>query len=101
MQLIYRPEVLGDIVEAADFYEQQEPGLGDEVADFLHAELQSLKTLAGIHNHRKGIYQCVIGGRFPHYVAYYQMTSDSVTVVGVFDHRRNPTRIKSLLRDRL
>ena len=43
-----------DIAEVADFYDEQEPGLGAEVEAFLIECLSRLETLAGIHPQQPG-----------------------------------------------
>ena len=91
-----------DIAEAADFYDQQEPGLGTEVEEFLINCLGRLATLAGIHPNSRGIYRQVISrGRFQHFVVYYEILADSgVLVRAVQDHRRDPHDIAEKIDDR-
>ncbi len=91
-----------DIAEVADFYDQQEPGLGAEVEEFLVECLGRLETLAGIHPHSRGIYRQVISrGRFPYFVVYYEiLASSEVLVRAVQDHRRDPHDIAGKIDDR-
>ncbi len=91
-----------DIAEIADFYDQQELGLGAEVEVFLIESLALLETLAGIHPCNRGIYRQVISrGRFPYFVVYYEMlTRSEVLVRAVQDHRRDSHDIADKIDDR-
>jgi plasmid stabilization system protein ParE len=91
-----------DIAEVADFYDEQEPGLGAEVEAFLIECLARLETLAGIHPNSRGIYRQVIPrGRFPYFVVYYEiLKSSEVLVRAVQDHRRDPHDIAGKIDDR-
>ncbi len=91
-----------DIAGIADFYDQQELGLGAEEEDFLIEYLGVLGTLAGIHPCNHGIYRQVISrGRFPYFVVYYEMlTRSEVLVRAVQDHRRDPHDISDKIKDR-
>jgi len=91
-----------DIAEAADFYDDQEPGLGAQVEEFLIDCLGRLATQAGIHPCRRGIYRQVISrGTFPYFVIYYEiLTGSEVLVRAVQDHRRDPDGIAAKIDDR-
>jgi len=91
-----------DIAEVADFYDDQEPGLGAEVEAFLIECLARLETLAGIHPSSRGVYRQVISrGRFPYFVVYYEILKGSeVLVRAVQDHRRDPHDIAEKIDDR-
>ncbi|GEM_PF-570879 len=91
-----------DIAAAADFYDEQEPGLGAEVEAFLIECLGRLETLAGIHPQSRGVYRQVISrGRFPYFVVYYEVVENSVVLVrAVQDHRRDPQDIAQQIKNR-
>jgi plasmid stabilization system protein ParE len=92
MKVIVDLAAEADIAEAADFYDDQEPGLGAEVEEFLIDCLRRLSTQAGIHPQSRGLYRQVISrGRFPYFVVYYEiMAGSEVLVRAVQDHRRDP-----------
>lgn len=91
-----------DIAEAADFYDEQEAGLGVEVEAFLIECLARFETLAGIPPNIRGIYRQMISrGRFPYFVVYYEILKGSeVLVRAVQDHRRDPHDITEKIDDR-
>lgn len=87
--------------EAAEFYEKQEPGLGDEVYNFLVTQIMELAATAGIHPDEDGIYRTVVLGRFPYYSIYYRLEPEAATVVAVIDNRRDPAFNKNRLSIRI
>jgi hypothetical protein len=90
MKVIIRPGARSDILDAAFFYDEHEPGLGDEVID-------DLANFAGIHPLTRGFHPAVLRGRFPHYSIYYTIKKDEVHVGAVLDQRRDPRRIRRRL----
>jgi plasmid stabilization system protein ParE len=99
MTLNVRQTAREDILNAARFYEKQELGLGDRVADFLEKEILSLLTTGGIHPFSQGLYRAVVKGDFPYYVIYYSLELDVIHVRAVLDHRRNPRKLSRRLRE--
>ena len=89
-----------DLDDAAAFYEDQEAGLGDEVVNFLLAQIHELEHFAGIHRKKRATYQWVTRGKFPYYVIYYRIMDETVLVEAVLDHRRDPKWIRRTMRDR-
>ncbi len=91
-----------DIMEASDFYDMQEPGIGREVEEFLVERLRELEVLAGVHPQRHGIYRYVVKGRFPYFVIYYAILHGSEAQVRVIqDHRRDPADLSGKLKKRI
>ncbi len=90
-----------DLEDAAEFYEQQESGLGRDVGEFLLDRLGELSHLGGIHRCRRGIFRWALLGRFPHFVCYYRINSSVVEVIAVYDGRRDPKWIRKSLNQRL
>jgi plasmid stabilization system protein ParE len=97
MKVIIRPGARSDILDAAFFYDEQEPGLGDEVIDFPEEQIDDLANFAGIHPLTRGFHRAVLRGRFPHYCIYYTIKKDEVHVTAVLDQRRDPRRIRRRL----
>lgn len=93
--------VEADLMEASDFYDMLEPGLGPEVEEFLIARLGELAVLAGIHPQCRGIFRQVVKGRFPYFVIYYEIVDGpEVLVRAIQDHRRDPAAITSKIEQR-
>lgn len=97
MKVHIRPGARSDILDAAFFYDGQEPGLGDEVVDFLEEQIHDLKNFGAIHPLVLGFHRAVLQGRFPHYSVYYTIEKDGLHVRAVLDQRRDPRRIRRRL----
>jgi hypothetical protein len=69
MKVVVRPGARSDIFDAAFFYDEQEPGLGNEVIDFLEEQIDGLAKFAGIHPLIRGFHRAVLRGRFPYTVS--------------------------------
>lgn len=81
-------EAAGDIEQARDFYDDQEPGIGDYFADSLLADIESLALHHGIHARHFGFYM-MLADRFP-FGIYYRDTESETQVFAVLDLRRDP-----------
>lgn len=80
---------VADLEAAREFYDLQEPGVGDYFQDCLFSEIESLILHAGIHRKVHG-YHHLLSKRFP-YVIYYRIDEASVILVHrVLDCRRDP-----------
>lgn len=98
MKLFIRKSAQEDLLAAAEFYDEQEPGLGDEVMLFLEQQIFSLPDLAGIHPSVQGFHRAVVQGRFPYYAIYYTLEPDGLHVRAVLDQRRSPKTLRLRLR---
>ena len=99
MTIHLRSTAREDILEAGRFYDDQEPGVGEQVIDFLQARIMELEFSAGSHPQHRGFHRMVVKGAFPYYVIYYSMELDGVHVRAVLDHRRDPGTIRRRLRN--
>jgi len=85
-----------DLIEGFNFYELQQPGLGDYFLDALYADIDSLLISAGIHvvesDHHK-----MLAKRFP-FAVYYTLTNDHVNIHAVLDCRKDPAWTRDRLR---
>jgi plasmid stabilization system protein ParE len=87
--LVFRPEVREELEEAYNWYESQQPGLGD---DFLDCVDEILNRICQIPESFPVVYRDVrraVVRRFP-YVVYYRIVSSRVVVTAVFHGRRDP-----------
>ncbi|WP_345738302.1 type II toxin-antitoxin system RelE/ParE family toxin [Prosthecobacter algae] len=100
-KIIFLPEAEADLDEAAEFYEIQEPGLGDEVFDFLSARIDDLVTTGGLHSFSRGAHRAVVLGRFPYFTIHYRNDPSTITVLAVLDQRRDPEHNLNKLRSRI
>ncbi len=91
-------EAAEDIERARDFYEAQEPGIGDYCADSLLADIESLALYHGIHFRQFGFLR-MLAHRFP-FGIYYRDIRNETQVFAVLDLRQDPNWIREELIDR-
>ena len=97
-QLIVRPEVDADLIEAEAWYEQQEAGLGRE---FLRAARETIDRLSAnpliyqVRSHRKQV-RWVYPHRFP-YRIIFRVIRDKVVIYAVVHAARHDRQWKPRL----
>jgi plasmid stabilization system protein ParE len=91
-KVVVLAEAATDIEEARDFYDEQEPGIGDYCVDSLLADIESLALYHGIHSRHFGLHR-MLADRFP-FGIYYRETKAETQVVAVLDLRRDPNWIR-------
>lgn len=94
-QVVVLAEAAEDIEQARDFYDAQQPGIGDYFTDSVLADIESLARYHGIHARHFGFYR-MLADRFP-FGIYYRETKTDTQVVAVLDLRRDPDWIRSEL----
>lgn len=90
-RLIIAPEVEHDLADAYEWYEERQPGLGDEFLGCVDACVQRIRQgpthYAPIHeNHRRALVR-----RFP-YAIFYEFDDGVVTVYCVIHTSRDPAK---------
>lgn len=88
-------EAAEDIEIARDFYDAQEPGIGDYCVDSLLTDIESLALYHGIHFQQFGFFR-MLAHRFP-FGIYYRETKNETQVLAVLDLRRNPNWLREEL----
>jgi plasmid stabilization system protein ParE len=80
-KVVFRPEAEGDLLEAHDWYEEQQVGMGAEFSDALEKTITRIETMPEM-------YAIVLRGvrraklrRFP-YLIYYRLLDDRIEVMG-------------------
>jgi plasmid stabilization system protein ParE len=86
-------EAARDIEQARDFYDAQDPGIGDYCADSLLADIESLALYHRTHSRHFGLYR-MLAHRFP-FGIYYRETETATQVLAVLDLRRDPNWIRN------
>lgn len=85
-----------DLENGRDFYDLQEPGIGDYFQDGLFSDIDSLVLYGGIHRKVFG-YHRLLSKRFP-YAIYYRVDGDDAALIcRVLDCRRDPEKIRKSL----
>jgi len=87
-----------DLIAGFDFYEAREQGIGDHFLACLYSDVESLKIFGGIHRRVYKNLQRALSNRFP-FAIYYTVENDSVIVRAILDCRRNPSWIRSRLKN--
>jgi plasmid stabilization system protein ParE len=95
MTILVLPSARDDLAEGFDFYERQEPGVGEYFLESLFSDIESLRLYAGIHAKRFGFHR-LLSERFP-YAIFYDQSRDTVRVWAVLDCRRKPEAIRRRL----
>ena len=88
-------EAVEDIEQARDFYDEQEPGIGDYFADAIVADIASLALYHGIHARHFGARR-MLAHRFP-FGIYYRELKTETQVFAVLDLRKDPSWIRKEL----
>lgn len=88
-------EAAEDIEQARDFYDQQEPGIGNYFTDAIVRDIASLVRHHGIHSRHFGFYR-MLAHRFP-FGIYYRELKIETQIFAVLDLRRDPNWIRQEL----
>ncbi len=84
-----------DLDAGKEFYDLNQPGVGEYFWDSLIADIESLFIYAGIHRKDFGFYR-MLSKRFP-YAVYYYVKNEIAYVVAILPIRRNPLWIQTQL----
>lgn len=96
MKLRILESAIRDLRDGREFYELQEPGVGDYFQDCLFSDIDSLVLYGGMHREIFG-YHRLLSKRFP-YAIYYRMDdAETVIVFRVLDCRSDPSEIRKIL----
>ena len=97
MRIEILDEAQEDLIQGFRFYEGWEVGLGSYFLDCLFSDIDSLLVFAGIHPVTYGYHRC-LSKRFP-FAIYYNVDGELVRVFAVLDCRRNPSWIRTRLKE--
>ena len=97
-QVVVLADAAEDLEAARDFYDAQEPGVGEYCVDSLFADIVSLRLFSGIHPLHFEFHR-MLASRFP-FGIYYREHGDETQVFAVLDLRRNPNWIRKELKKR-
>ena len=97
MRIEILDEAQEDLIQGFRFYEGREVGLGSYFLDCLFSDIDSLLVFAGIHPVTYGYHRC-LSKRFP-FAIYYNVDGELVRVFAVLDCRRNPSWIRTRLKE--
>jgi toxin ParE1/3/4 len=91
-RVVVRPAAAADIEDAYEWYESQQPGLGDEFLTALRATrdrlLEHPEAYPVLHRNTR---RALIPQRFP-YALFYRLYGDTIVVVACMHAKRDPRR---------
>ncbi len=87
--LVFRSEALEELDEAYNWYESQQPGLGDEFLEYVDEVLNRICQQPELYVVVYRDVRRVVLRRFP-YVISYRIISSRIVITGVFQGRRDP-----------
>ncbi len=97
MNLVYHPSVEDDLAEAADYYESQSPGLGDDFMTEARRAVDGVCAMPGRWVRVEGSVRRCLLDRFP-YAMFYSRDGDGVLILAVMHTSRHPGTWKRRLR---
>ena len=98
MRIRILTSALLDLRQGKQFYDIQQPGIGDYFYDSLFSDIDSLQLYAGIHRQVFGYFR-LLSKRFPHAIYYKMNEEKEVTVYRVLDCRQEPRKTKDALKN--
>ncbi|NJN12930.1 MAG: type II toxin-antitoxin system RelE/ParE family toxin [Richelia sp. RM2_1_2] len=87
--LVFRSEARDELDEAYNWYEIQQPGLGDEFLEYVEKILNRICQQPELYAVVYQDVRRVVLRRFP-YVISYRIVSSRIVITGVFHGRRDP-----------
>jgi plasmid stabilization system protein ParE len=90
-QLIIKPGAVEMAREAYDWYNEQQPGLGDTFLQELEKGFEKLESWADAYSKIKKNYRQLVLRTFP-YVIVFEIIKNDVVVYAVFHTSRNPSK---------
>ena len=96
--IVVLEEAADDLVLGRDFYDQQEPGVGQYFWDSLISDIESLTIYAGVHQRHFGLFR-LLSKRFP-YAVYYEIAESVAYVIAILPVRRDPAWVQQRFENR-
>jgi plasmid stabilization system protein ParE len=89
MHLIYHPEAETEIIEAAEYYDRQVPGLGGQFLDEIEVAVAAIFDAPERWRRVDNEIRRYLAGRFP-FGIYYRVEGEVIRILAVKHHRRHP-----------
>lgn len=97
MTLIWNREAEDEFIDAADYYEAQDDGLGERFIMYIQAAVARVFDNPFMASCFDGECRKVKAGKFPYLVIYY-LEDERIHIVSVMHTSRRPDRWKSRLK---
>lgn len=93
----FSPEADDDIAEAYGWYEQREPGLGEEFLRSVEACLSTLRRHPLLYPVAVDEFRRALVRRFP-FEIFYEVTKNEITIYSVFHCSQDPQKWRNRLK---
>jgi toxin ParE1/3/4 len=94
--VIYTPEAEEDVIESYAWYENREPGLGEDFLRCVEACVLVIQRHPNIYPIAVDEFRRALIRRFP-YEIFYDVTGDTLTIYSVFHCSQDPEKWKRCL----
>ncbi|HQU42475.1 MAG: hypothetical protein B7Z73_08920 [Planctomycetia bacterium 21-64-5] len=98
MRVVYHPDAEAELTEAALYYDQRVPGLGDSFLRAFESALAEIEKQPQWWPIVEGDLRYRSLRRFP-YAVYYRIVDDELRILVVKHHKRHPDYWRYRLRD--
>ncbi|HEV8714891.1 MAG TPA: type II toxin-antitoxin system RelE/ParE family toxin [Candidatus Binatia bacterium] len=95
-QLRILPEAEQDAADAYDWYEERQPGLGEEFLRCVDVCVQSIRRNPEMYGIVHETYRRALVRRFP-YAIFYEHADDTVTIYAIFHCSQDPRKWRARL----
>jgi len=91
--LVLSERALNDLVEAWEWYDYKQEGLGDKFKATIYKSLNTIKLNPEIGTIRKRSYRDIVVARFPYIIIYrVDKRSKTIFIATIFHTGRNPLK---------
>ena len=97
-EVLILEEAVTDLKKSKEFYNRQDPGIGNYFINEILSEIQELESKNGVHLKQFNYFR-KLSKKFP-YAIYYYTANEKVFVIAILDLRQNPTDLSNTLSNR-
>ena len=91
LRVVFRPEAQADLLQTREWYERQQPGLGDAFSNKAQEAIVRIQKMPRMYATVFGDVRRAKIRRFP-YLIYYRLQQDRIEVIAVLHGSRDPRR---------
>lgn len=91
---LFRPQAEADLVEARNWYEERQPGLGARFAALVESTIEQIAETPLAYPRVRGETRRAVLRRFP-YAVYFQVLPEEVVILAVIHSQRHARRWRS------
>lgn len=95
-QVIFTPEANNDVAESYGWYEEREPGLGEEFLRAVEACISTIQRYPSMYPVARDEFRRALTRRFP-FEIFYEAHHESIIVYSVFHCAKDPEKWRKRL----